>query len=107
MREGHLDRAETESKANKKNMQRGKTSRSKFTSGAHKEINDSLFDALGREAPKNREAAEEMMRSIIHTQKNTLEVRLPFTLPSLWAFIRVCLDLYDSLTDPRGFESGS
>lgn len=75
LREEYLDKAEAEGKANKKNMQRGKTSRFKVTSGAHVEINDRLFNA-GRKAPKDRDSAEEMIRSIIVAQKNALEVRL-------------------------------
>jgi hypothetical protein len=77
LREGYLDKAEAEGKANKKNMQRGKTARFKVTSAAHVEINDRLFKALGRKVPKDRDSAEEMMRSIIATQRNALEVRLP------------------------------
>jgi hypothetical protein len=72
LREGYLDKAELEGKANKKNMQRGKTSRFKVTSGAHVEINDRLFNALGSKAPNDRDSAEEMIRSIIVTQKNAL-----------------------------------
>ena len=75
LREGYLDKLEVESKANKKNMQRGKTSRFKVTSGAHVEINDRLFNTLGYNAPKDRDSAEEMIRSIMVTQKNALEVR--------------------------------
>lgn len=84
-REGYLDGAETEGKTNKKNTQRGKTQRSKVTSVAHAEINDRLFQALGREAPKNRESADELVQSIITTQKNTLKVRFP---PSLSSHLR-------------------
>ena len=76
LREGYLDGAEAEGKMNKK-TQRGKTQRSKVTSVAHAEINDRLFQALGRDAPKNRDSAEEMVQSIITTQKNTLKVRFP------------------------------
>jgi hypothetical protein len=76
-REGYLDGAETEGKKNKKSTQRSKTQRSKVTSVAHAEINDRLFQALGREAPKSRESAEELVQSIIATQKNTLKVRFP------------------------------
>jgi hypothetical protein len=75
LQEGYLDGAEAEGKANKKNMQRGRAQRSKVTSVAHSEINDRLFNALGREAPRNRESAEELIQSIIVTQKNILEVR--------------------------------
>jgi hypothetical protein len=77
LREKYLDGAETEGKMNKKNTQRGKTQRSKVTSVAHAEINDRLFQALGRESPRSRESAEELIQSIITTQKNTLKVRFP------------------------------
>jgi hypothetical protein len=96
---------QVEGKANKKNMQRGKTSRFKVTSGAHVEINDRLFNALRREAPKDRDSAEEMIRSIIVAQKNALEVR-PSPAPhhrSLSGHSHdVCLVLCDPLADPRG-----
>lgn len=84
-REGYLDGVETEGKTNKKITQRGKAQRSKVTSVAHAEINDRLFQVLGREAPKNRESAEELVQSIITTQKNTLKVCFPPSLSShLW-----------------------
>jgi hypothetical protein len=83
LREGYLDKAEVEGKANKKNMQRGKTSRFRVTSGAHVEINDRLFNALGSKAPNDRDSAEEVIRSIIVTQKNALEVRLSPAPPPL------------------------
>jgi hypothetical protein len=76
LREGYFDKGEVEGKVNRKNMQRGKTSRFKVTSGVHVEINDRLFNALGREAPKDRDSAEEMIRSVIITQRNALEVCL-------------------------------
>jgi hypothetical protein len=85
LREKYLDGAETEGKTNKKNTQRGKSQRSKVTSAAHAEINDRLFQALGREAPKSRESAEELVQSIITTQKNTLKVRF---LPSPSSHLR-------------------
>jgi hypothetical protein len=83
LREGHLDKAEVEGKANKKNMQRGKTSRFKVTSRAHVEIDDRIFNALGRNAPMDRDSAEEMIQSIIATQRNALEVRLSPVPPPL------------------------
>jgi len=86
LREGYLDKAEIEGKANKKNMQRGKTSRFKVTSGAHVEINDRLFNVLGSKAPNDRDSAEEMIRSIIATQKNALEVCLSLALPPFTLF---------------------
>jgi hypothetical protein len=75
LREGCLDGIEAKGKTNKKNLQRGKTQRSKVTLVAHAEINDRLFRALGREAPRNRESVEELVRSIIATQKDALKVR--------------------------------
>jgi hypothetical protein len=77
LREGYLDGAEAEGKTNKKNRQRGKTQQLKVKSVAHGEINDRLFQALGREAPGNRESAEELVQSVIATQRNILKVRLP------------------------------
>jgi hypothetical protein len=74
--EGYLDGAAAEGKTNK-NKRRGKTQRSKVVSIAHAEINDRLFNTLGHDAPRNRDSAEESIQSIIATQKNTLEVRLP------------------------------
>ena len=99
LREGFLDEAEVEKKTNK-STQRGKTLRTKVTSGAHGEINDRLFRALGREAPRSRSAAEELVRSVIDGQKNILEVRLlllPFRRRSLFrAVLNACLVLYHS-----------
>jgi hypothetical protein len=80
LRDGYLDGAKAEGKANKKNMQRGNTQRSKTLSVAHTVINDRLFQALGRGAPRDRESAEELIESIIATQKGILEVRLPTAL---------------------------
>lgn len=78
LREGYLDKAEVENKANKKNIQRGKTSRLKVTSGAHVEINDRIFYAL-KKAPEDRDTAEEMIQSIMMTQRDALKVRLSHT----------------------------
>ena len=99
LREGFLDEAEAKKKTNK-NTQRGKTLRTKVTSGAHGEINDRLFRALGREAPRSRSAAEQLVQSVIDGQKNILEVRLlllPFRRRSLFqAMLNACLVLYYS-----------
>ena len=86
LRGGFLDEAEVEKKVNKKNTQRVKTSRSKVTSGEHAQIYDRVFRALGREGPRSRSAAEELVQSVINDQINILEVRLllpPFHRPSL------------------------
>jgi hypothetical protein len=90
LREGFLDEAEVESKANKKNTQKGNGPWSKVTSGVHAEINDRLFRALRREAPRTRNAAEELVQSLLDGQKNILEVRLvpsPFRCRS---FLQAC-----------------
>ncbi|KAH9981609.1 P-loop containing nucleoside triphosphate hydrolase protein [Russula compacta] len=71
--EGFLDKAEAEGRTNKRNTQRGKTQRSKVVSSVHAEINDRLFRALGREAPRSRDAAEQLVKSIIDTQKDILK----------------------------------
>jgi hypothetical protein len=73
LQEGFLGDVEVESKANKK---KGRASRSKVTSGVHAEINDRLYRALGREAPRTCDAAEELVQSVLDSQKNILEVRL-------------------------------
>lgn len=89
LREGYFDGGRTEGKANKKNAQRGKTQLSKAPSAAHDEINNRLFTALGRAAPRNRESAEKLVQSIIATQKEILKVRLP--APSLSTRLSQCL----------------
>jgi hypothetical protein len=76
LREGYLDGAEAEGRTNKKSTQRGRTQRSKVMSVAHAETNDRLFRALGRDAPKDRESAEELVQSIVTAQKNALKVSL-------------------------------
>jgi len=105
LREGFLDKTEVEKKLNKKNAQRGKASRSKATSGVHGEINDRLFRALGREAPRSRSAAEELVQYVMDGQRNILEVRLFLSLfhrPSfLRAVLNACLVLYQSHANPR------
>lgn len=75
MREGFFDEAETESKANKRNAHRGRTHRSKVASDEHSRINDQLFQALGSDAPRTRDEAEEAVHSIIGTQKDIMNVR--------------------------------
>ena len=92
LREGFLDETEVEKKVNKKNTQRGKTSRSKATSGVHGEINDRLFRALGREAPRSHSAAEELVQSVMDDQRNILDVRLLLSLFHRLSFLRAVLD---------------
>lgn len=105
LRGGFLDEAEVEKKASKKNTQRVKTSRSKVTSGEHSQINDRVFRALGREGPRSRSAAEELVQSVIDGQRNILEVRLllsPFhRLSLLKAVPNACLVLYHAHANPR------
>lgn len=98
LQEGYYDRGGAEGKMNKKNVQRGKSQRSKVAPIGHgeNEINDRLFNALGREAPKSRQSAEEVVESIIATQKNILKVRpllCPFTVD---LFVNTWLVLYFS-----------
>jgi hypothetical protein len=111
LREGFLDEAEVESKANKKNTQKGKGSRSKVTSGAHAEINDRLFRVLGREAPRTRDAAEELVQSVLDGQKNILEVRLEPHLSTVDLFSRpvpnACLVLHHSDAKSRNCKVNS
>ena len=75
--EGFLDKGEAEGKTNKKDTRRGKTPRFKPISGVHAEISDRLFQALGREAPKSPDAADQLIQSVINTQKDILKVRPP------------------------------
>ena len=82
LREGYFDGGKAEGKTNKKNVQRGMTQLSKATLVAHDEINNWLFNALGRAAPRNRESAEQLVQSIIATQKDILKVSLPAPSPS-------------------------
>ena len=77
LREGFLDKGEAEGKGNKKGTHRGKTPRFKLMSGVHVGINDRLFQALGREAPKSPDAADQLIQSVINTQKDILKVRPP------------------------------
>ena len=91
--QGFLDEAEVEKGVNKKNTQRGKTSRSKVTSGIHAGINYRLFRALGREAPRSCSAAEELVQSVIDGQRNILEVRLLLSPFHLLSFLRLCSTL--------------
>ncbi|KAH9985770.1 hypothetical protein BJV77DRAFT_1031292 [Russula vinacea] len=71
LQEGYLD---------EKNMRRGKTRQSKVTSAAHAEVNDKLFQARGRDAPRDRKSAEELIESTIAIQKEILEVHLHHSL---------------------------
>ena len=100
LREGFLDKEEVAKKMNKRSTQRGKTSRSKVTSGVHAEINDRLFRALGREAPRSRNVAEELIQSMIDGQKDILQVRLPLLpfhrLSLFQAVLNACLVLHHS-----------
>ena len=71
---GVFDDAEAEGKASKKNKQRSKSSRSNATTAAHAEINDRLCQALGYQAPKSRDSAQQLLQSTLDTQKNILKV---------------------------------
>jgi hypothetical protein len=58
--------------SNRKTTQKSKTSRRTAPTRVYTEINDRLFRALGPQVPKTRESAEEMMKSIVDNQKNSL-----------------------------------
>jgi hypothetical protein len=60
--------------SNRKTMQKSKTSRRKAMTGMYAEINDRLFRALGPQVPRTRESAEEMIKSVFDSQKDTLRV---------------------------------
>jgi hypothetical protein len=59
--------------SNRKTTQKSKSSRRIAPTRVYTEINDRLFRALGPQVPKTRESAEEMMKSIIENQKNSLK----------------------------------
>jgi hypothetical protein len=60
--------------SNRKTTQKSKSSRRIAPTRVYTEINDRLFRALGPQVPKTRESAEEMMKSIVENQKNSLKV---------------------------------
>ncbi|KAI9453670.1 hypothetical protein BJY52DRAFT_1214046, partial [Lactarius psammicola] len=66
--------------SNRKTTQKSKTSRHKAPTQAsvHTEINDRLLRALGPQVPRTRGSVEEMIKSIVDNQKDTL--RFFFTL---------------------------
>ncbi|KAH8984688.1 hypothetical protein EDB92DRAFT_1950637 [Lactarius akahatsu] len=64
-----FEEAET---SNRRSMQQSKTSRRKAPTGTHTEISDRLFQALGSQVPRTRESAEDVMKSIVDDQKDTL-----------------------------------
>ena len=101
LQEGYLDEVVAKGKANKKNMRRGKTRQSKVTSAAHAEVNDKLFQARGRDAPRDRKSAEELIESTIAIQKEILEVR-PSPVLHCWpvsGILKRLLDLHHSLAN--------
>lgn len=59
------------------NRKATQTSRRKAITGVYAEINDRLFRALGPQVPRTRESVEEMIKSIVDNQKNTLRVGTP------------------------------
>ncbi len=63
--------------SNRKTAQQSKTSRRKASTGVHTEINDRLFRALGPQVPRTRESVEEVIKSIVDNQKDTLRVGTP------------------------------
>ncbi|KAI9436977.1 hypothetical protein H4582DRAFT_2058436 [Lactarius indigo] len=76
--------------SNRKTKQKSETPRwRKALTGAHAEIEDRLFQALGSRVPKTREAAEEILMEVVKNQKDIL--RFLFTLlrrPEITRLIR-------------------
>ncbi|KAI9510706.1 hypothetical protein F5148DRAFT_1177323 [Russula earlei] len=72
LREGFFDE-EAENRAGKRNVHRGRTPRSKVASEEHSKIDDLLFHALGSEAPRSGDEAEETVQSIMDDQTDILE----------------------------------
>ncbi|KAI9453661.1 hypothetical protein BJY52DRAFT_1418183 [Lactarius psammicola] len=72
LQSGFFEEAEFEGRSNRKATQQPKSSRHKATT-VQAEINDRLFQALGSQVPKTRESAEEMIKSIVDDQKDTLK----------------------------------
>ncbi|KAI9453668.1 hypothetical protein BJY52DRAFT_1396510, partial [Lactarius psammicola] len=72
--------------------QQSKTLRRKAPTGAHTEINDRLFRALGPQVPRTRESAEDMIKSIVDSQKDTLKSATNLSLrpaSSFFALLRL------------------
>ena len=63
--------------SNRKSTQKSKTARRRAPTGVLAEINDRLFRALGPQVPRSRESAEEMIRSVVDNQMDTLRVSTP------------------------------
>jgi len=72
-----LKEAEFEGRSNRKTTQQLKSSRRKPMTSVHAEINNRLFQALGSQVPRTREAAEEVIQSTVDNQKDTLRVSTP------------------------------
>ncbi|KAH9172882.1 hypothetical protein EDB89DRAFT_1885655 [Lactarius sanguifluus] len=73
LQSGFLEDVESEGRSNRRIMQQSRGSRAKGTTNVHTEIYDRLFQVLGSQVPRTRESAEEMIKSIVDSQKDTLK----------------------------------
>ncbi|KAH8984684.1 hypothetical protein EDB92DRAFT_2117028 [Lactarius akahatsu] len=73
LQSGFLEEAESEGRSNRRTTQQSRGSRGKGTTDVHTEIYDRLFQILGSQVPRTRESAEEMIKSIVDSQKDTLK----------------------------------
>ncbi|KAH9017010.1 hypothetical protein EDB85DRAFT_2203580 [Lactarius pseudohatsudake] len=73
LQSGFLEDADPEGRSNRRTTQQSRGSRAKGTTNVHTEIYDRLFQVLGSQVPRTRESAEEIIQSIVDSQKDTLK----------------------------------
>ncbi|KAH9075544.1 hypothetical protein EDB83DRAFT_2515178 [Lactarius deliciosus] len=73
LQSGFLEDTESEGRSNRRITQQSRGSRAKGTTNVHTEIYDRLFQVLESQVPRTRESAEEMIQSIVDSQKDTLK----------------------------------
>ncbi|KAH9017008.1 hypothetical protein EDB85DRAFT_2017856 [Lactarius pseudohatsudake] len=87
--------------SNRKTTQQSKTPRRrKALTGAHAEIEDKLFQALGSRVPRTRESAEKILTEVVNNQKETL--RFFFTLLKRPEITRLIRSAYFRGNIPQG-----
>lgn len=74
LQSGFFEEAKLDARSNRKTKHKSKRSRRKATTDPHAELKDRLFQVLGSQVPRTRESAEEMIKSILDNQKDTLKV---------------------------------
>jgi hypothetical protein len=72
---GFFDDTGAKEKRNKKKKHQTRNSRPTVPTVAHAEVIDRLSQALGYQAPKSRDSAEQLVQSTLDAQKNVLRVR--------------------------------